>query len=990
VFLTVKFVVLILLFLVSPVLFAAGQRDDPVHRAHDLVAEGQINEAILLLEEAIRYDPDRFLEAERLLRRIRSIRDAYTLLFEQLIENLTYNPDQLARTLAIIDAMEALDQFPNPRVAAQIRDARIIAQLAFDRYRIEEMMNAALVLVEDGRYIDALEQYTSLRRLQEQTFQERGYSEDFLERTEQAIAGVLPIVERAAEALPRLFAASDTLQQKLQENPRHVLTDDELLPLLSHSEVVAELVLDHWAIARAVAELQGIRILQFSDVPIEWYLTFHEIANHGREGYRNREGIQFALERAYWSGLEQVIALIEDQGLEEWDSAFAAIDRRDYPRAGTLFLRLAERSVPLRRIAEELHVLDQRVGLPPGEPLSLAALVMQESAAILGATMDIIDSNRLLTDTRIPALQLVQQQLEEDSRVVAALIEQERLWRERVSVRDTRVSTSSAQLVGDVEQFWHEALTERIAQIQRTAITRSRLQADPLIPEIPLLAQRISGIEQLLYGVEEELESHSDDQQDRAFRVVRFPDTALAESEEIAASIARALDLLQAVQTEITELPTYVQEFGGIEEERQRLGVMEIQFRNLVARIEIAQERGQFLISEAATLREEGLAAIAAARRAILIDDYDQGRAQWDTAREVFFQSLEFREDSEFREEADTLIRQVGRELQDLENRTVVRQVRELLTQAEREYTEDQYFTARDLLLQAQQLWERTNLTRNSEIERWLVLATAAISLSEGRDLSPSDPLFTVLSSYLSLAREDFQAGRALHRAGIFQSAEPLFERALQNIRNVRDVRPLNWDARIMELEIARERDADNFDTVFATRYQEALDRLPREGPLVVYGELEVLAEIQPDFPGIQEQLRRLEIQLNLRPDPVDQQRAARARELYQQAQELARGNSRDQAQVAVSLLEEALTINPQDGDARFMMDQLRIRLGGEATVALASVEEQQFRRAATLFSQGQVLQALGIVERLLTQEENRNYPPLVDLRRRIGLRLGI
>ena len=319
----------------------------------------------------------------------------------------------------------------------------------------------------------------------------------------------------------------------------------------------------------------------------------------------------------------------------------------------------------------------------------------------------------------------------------------------------------------------------------------------------------------------------------------------------------------------------------------------------------------------------------------------------------------------------------------------VVRRVRELITQAEELYNQDSYVAARDTLLAAQETWSQTNVDPNTEVERLLRLVTAALSLEEGRELSVTDPLYPILGNYLSIAREDYNRARQLFDAGQTDRANVLFDRAVENLRNVRDVRPLNWDARILELRIAQIRNASDFDQVFAARYEQAVNRLDQAGPLQVYSELEVLAEINPDYPGLQDQLRRLEIALNLRENPVDQARINQAAQLYSRAQQLANG-TRDQAQVAVSLLEQAVDLNPRNSDAKFLLDQLRIRLGGQATVALNSADEQQYRRAETLFSQGRVLQALQITERLLAQGNNQNYPPLVDLRRRIALRLGI
>ena len=97
----------VLLASVTSFLSAGGQREDPIRRARELVAENRIDEAILVLESVVREDPERIREAEALMSTIREIRGEYNVLFEQLIDNLVNNPDDIERTLAIIDQMEA-------------------------------------------------------------------------------------------------------------------------------------------------------------------------------------------------------------------------------------------------------------------------------------------------------------------------------------------------------------------------------------------------------------------------------------------------------------------------------------------------------------------------------------------------------------------------------------------------------------------------------------------------------------------------------------------------------------------------------------------------------------------------------------------------------------------------------------------------------------------------------------------------------------------
>ena len=63
-------------------LLAAGQAEEnPIDVAESLVEEGRINEAILLLEETVRNDPDRIEQAEALMDRILNIRSNYGDLF---------------------------------------------------------------------------------------------------------------------------------------------------------------------------------------------------------------------------------------------------------------------------------------------------------------------------------------------------------------------------------------------------------------------------------------------------------------------------------------------------------------------------------------------------------------------------------------------------------------------------------------------------------------------------------------------------------------------------------------------------------------------------------------------------------------------------------------------------------------------------------------------------------------------------------------------
>ncbi len=984
----------------------SGRREDPIRRARELVSASRVNEAILLLEQTVREDPDRIVEAEALLRTIREIRGEYNVLFEQLIDNLVNNPDNIDRTLEIIDMMEALDEFPNERVISQVQDARVIAQLAFDRNVVDVTMDQARELLAAERFVEAIQLYYSLRDLQRDRFEIRGFGDIFVNRVNQTVDRLAGVVDDALVRAPEYVAAGDDVLE-IASFDLTILEPEDLDFFLERASGMVDVVQRAGEVTRELVILKSQVALQFPNVPVDWYLNFQEIVTRGRSEFRDREGIDYAIRRIYGDSLESLAELTRTRTEESFQQALQLASQGSHDAAAGLY-DAASRAAAIWELAESslVGVMDPFptpgdfaavVDAADAEPF-LRARGIRIAAESLGELSTTRASVSFIAAEPTQPAAFLGEQKDLVADLVALLRGGETRWQgESAAIRETyreELSVLPQDVLQTTDRRWQEAITAAVRQEWALAVARSGSRTIEVPSGLDEINRRLGEVEPLLAGVEEVIidddEVLSDEEEIQVgIRIVRYPDDASQRLQLISNDLQQELERILLTRAELLDDQSYVIDSPVVTQESSRLLALEARAQQLQDRVTADADQARALIAEAEQRRNQGFQRVADARGAISAIQLNAARNNWNAAREAFFDSLELREDSEFREEADRLIQQLGLELLELENVIVVQRVRELLTAAETQYNQDQYIAARDTLLEAQQTWEQTNVETNSEIDRWLVLTTAAISLEEGRDLTPADPLYPILGNYLSLAREDFNQAVSLHNDGVVERADVLFERSLRNLRNVRDVRPLNWEARILELEIAQIRNPDDFDNVFATRYQQAIARLPEVGPLEVYSELEVLAEINPDFPGIQAQIRQLEIALNLRPDPVDQGRITQARQLFQRAQQLS-GGTRDQAIVAVSLLEEAVNLNPGDSNVRFLLDQLRIRLGGQATVALTAVDEQQYRRAETLFSQGQVLQALGIVERLLASSGNQGYPPLVELRRRIGLRLGI
>lgn len=993
-FRTYLFTCIVFLSVTLP-LAAAGQQEDPIRQARELISENRINEAILLLEQTVRDDPERIQESEALMRTIREIRGEYNVLFEQLIDNLVNNPDDIERTLEIIDRMESLDEFPNERVVEQVQDARIVAQLAFDRNFVEQRMDEARLLLDRGDYTGAVAVYFELRDLQRDSFDERGYGDIFVNSVNQAVAGLRTIADEFAAALPPYQAAGNAVLASAAGDVL-ALDGEDLTPLFDEAQRITDVLTRADEIARGIAVIKSQVPLQFPDDPIDWYLNFQDFIARGRNEHRGDEGIVSAVERAYRGTIGQLtdagrvrtadLFRVADEAVEarRFDAASesyqtAVVAAALWEQSEAALAGIFEQAPTLEAIQERLRPDEAHVIIRARTVAAVARSLAAYSTIMAGAEQPVDRTAELL---------VLRGQKDAARSTVASLRsggeEYEGALAPIVALPDAYRNETIDDLADWGRLQWADGLDRTTTRERELAIAISATQTRGFDDLASVQETQLVDLMPLTVGVEEEVPGEDD-----TVRTVRYPDRALEGYLAVSATLERLSDEQAGARDELAGDAEYVVDSGEVRSEITRLDALGTRIAELQARTAAGVEEAQSLIDRAVALEEEATQRVADARTAIAAFQVNAARNNYDAAQEAFLTALTLREDPALRTAADTAIREVGLELQELENVVVVRRVRELLTQAENLYNQDEYIGARDTLIAAQQSWEQTNVESNTEIDRLLRLVTAALSLEEGRELAITDPLYPILSNYLSIAREDFnEAVRLLDREEN-RRANAYFERAIENLRNVRDVRPLNWDARILELRIAQLQNTDDFDVVFTARYEAAVARLDQAGPLEVYSELEVLAEINPDFPGIQERIRQLEIALNLRPNPIDQARIGQAAQLFQRANGLSAGG-RDQVAVAVSLLEEAVDLNPNNNDAKFLLDQLRIQLGGQATVALSTTDEQQYRRAETLFSQGGVLQALAIVERLLETADNQSYPPLVELRRRIALRLGI
>ncbi len=263
--------------------------------------------------------------------------------------------------------------------------------------------------------------------------------------------------------------------------------------------------------------------------------------------------------------------------------------------------------------------------------------------------------------------------------------------------------------------------------------------------------------------------------------------------------------------------------------------------------------------------------------------------------------------------------------------------------------------------------------------------------MKTGREIKPTAPLYPEMSQILSNAHQYFDQGAVLIKGGNREEALVILAEAKKKLQELQLVYPLNQEAALLTLRIDELIDPAQFNETFARRVQNAKQavKVPatqQQG----YSDLLDLAEIKPNYPGLKKTIYDVEIDLGIRQKPVDQAALRRSVSLTQEAQRLysgARGNEEILRQ-ALSRLDQAIALNPNNESAITLKDRIQIAVGGKAAVVLSSADEASYNQAIQELRNNNALGAYTIVERLMQNPANRRSSKILDLQKQVQARM--
>ena len=1001
-----------LLLIAAVSLYGGGARENSAMSQADALIEGkEYDQAIALLSDFLKENPDHHGRAQARLQRIVQIRERYNEVANQLLDTLENEPENGEKILELSNILMTIESTSNPGVARFLDQVIYLAEINVYRRRFEQILAEGREYLELHDYAAALRTYVSGLELYQEEYFAAGYGEE----AEYAVIRGLEIIDTSVSAFINNVDSFSGLVQDLSRVLQDDSADkDELFPLFDRLFPMMDefIALKNDLLDTQFSFQRQLTVLQDLDPSLgdRSFLFFAAWLISGPTG--QTEGMIGAIERFWRSRLDKAEHYLAALSGSSHDLAYNALVNNDFAGAFTALEeagRLTALSLKVIRSYSGFLGTGDGAGVSIyGETVNrekaadfLGFRAMEDALAFLETAGNLASRGSEMEASVNPAFNQWMQGLIDTPAAIA---------------REQDIRLSYRELINEID-----ALESRIGSgLSAIGYDLNNLADMPEGKDNPLeYLDNVMGYTLDLGNGYKSLERNSVIRQytianaDMEKRVIarqeEFTDGSrlyqgipqAAQGDEV--YIARYPSEGLAVFTRMNqELPADLENAGSViaryaAEGSEVLAIPEMSAlydsaRELLARLLSFQSQGEAIIASAriqvdraASLRYEGDRLFQAAQTSLNRNDFDAARSNLTRAMEQYQASLSVQDSLILRTTWDTQWVSLGQNIVRRENEVVVQDVRNLVNTARNGYYAGYMVQAEEALIQAQNRWRVTNVTDQPEVEYWLNLVRGALSLQSGRTIPTTAPLYAEMSQLLSDAKRNYDEGVRLLNSGRRGEGLARFSNALDKAREVRLMFPLNYDARLLELMIEQQTDPPAFNASFRQRLNEAIaGTRPNIRSLQSFADLQDLAAINPRYPEIQAIVTQAEIDMGYRPPPPNPRDLSRSDELARTAQVTV--NARDEVRysIAQAQIEEAIRLNPNNTQAQALQDQISRLMSGTGTIVLPSRVQNQYDIAVQYFNQGNYLRANAIVEQLLLEPDNQRSTLILELKRRI------
>lgn len=979
----------IFFFLLLPVaLSAGGNPEKGLPKVDRLIKDKNYNEAILELATYMQENPDDFDGAQRRIRRIIDLRDMYNSKAIELLLVLASEPTNDQKKLEMITYMESLEKNPNQATRNFIMGTKEAAQFTYYRAKFDEIMLMGDAFIDKGQYVDAAQKFTEGYVFYKQEYDEEADSA-VLSQVNSSLGQIMSAIGIFIELQISLDVAVAACVQAVNEadfvkaEAAYFVFQAELERLARLRNTIAEA---GWFFSDSFTELQsGSELLtENSFLPFAYRFTL------GRKTSTRFEGVLGAID-AQWNKALDTLQTASDSTIRgQWTAGNASLSTSSGAAEGIAYLDSAKRFASLGgKIASSASLFTTRE--------DTFGKREYESIAQRYAGMDTLVSTFSLIAERYVSYDTLKKRIEGYSgeEPVADAIRKAPsttvlAYSSLVSeldalIEDVSIDTSPLTALGGLALYQQEleSFRDRFSRIlvadRLSLVLASANFQDRAVARILSEWQaRYAEGNTLLEGVSAPPPATT----------LYYPVESIVVFNGLRAGVTSDLKAVSAVLSDLRKVPEALLSNKTYALSVSNIAASAASLDSLYGTAGAAIARANSRILQANLARQESDLRYVQSQAALKKLDFQSARENLQRSRDKVNQSLALQESVPLRNESDSKLEKLGLEITRIENESVVREVRVLISSGKNFYYLGNFDQAEQILIQARTRWAVTNIEPNPEISNWLEIINTALSMKTGRTIPVSAPLYPQMSQILSSANQLYNEGSVLIAALKKAEALAVLTSAKEKLQQLQLVYPINQDAGQLTLRINQLIDPAVFTEFFKQKveYVRANYKTERQ---TAYGDLLDLYEINPQYPGIEKLLNEVEIFLGIQIPPPDPKALARSLELTRSAQKIYDANTRSMFQVALNQLDEAIKLNSENQTAIALKDRVQTSGGGGQSVAvLSGIDEAKYQQAVQELQKGNKITASALVEQLLLNPKSKNSSKILDLKKRIDSQL--
>jgi len=986
------FLTALLLFSANPI-FGSSRWDRDLARADQLINNLQYDEAIQILTEVARSNPNHFDRVQQRFHKIYQIQDEFNRVANELIETIVFDPENSEKILALSSHLYTLEHGESPIMLNFVTKTRELAQFNVNRSQLRDLMDKGRALLDNGDSYAAMIVYSEGLGFMRNEFFDSGLSTGIYNDIRRETANINSMIASFRQTGEPLITYSSELIAALNANDLIKASEitEMLIPAMnSFIELKKTLYASVNVFDRVLAGIKETN----PDMGDRNHLVFVSMLIHGREDESIQEGMLGAFDILWDNSVKNITNAVTKIIEGSKNNSIRAFDSENYSAIASY-----QKDMKSYSDINMLYLDKNRELFAGGNPQTVTLYEKNVLSADIGLFIELSalnEANNMLAQAAQTGLRreinnsIIRRQ--EGNVTIAEAYRNEQQIRENIYALQREIETIASngrRLNAEMNEYYSVAhITQALnsiekmngiflAEMRRSAVRYYTIAYNDL--EIILAARRdqLRRSRNYLDGITQAYE-------DGTIAVYRYPSEAFAELSSMNAAAAADIQNANVVVTQYGSEPAEIASAAEVSNIFTRYQAALNELTAIRAQGLPLADTARSRAAQAETYMQEGERIFREAQLAYQRRDYETAWDRLERASVRLNDSLDIQASAALRDMRDTQLVGLGISIAEAQNAMIIAEVRALVDSARNSYFNGNFQLAEDSLLRARNRWRVTNPSgENDEVVYWLGIVRTALSASTGRVISPTAPLYSEMSQLLSQAQRNYEDGVRYVNAGQRTLGLTKFDEARLLTMEVKLIYPVNQEAGLLDLRIEQFIDPVAFNTSFAQRLQAAVAGT-RNRSLEAFADLQNLAEINPRYPNIRAIITQAEIDMGFRPPPPNPANLARSRELTASASRIVDLSLTAQYEVALRQLNEAITLNPDNAEAGRVRDRLLSRMSVPGTIVLTSEDEENYQRALRELNAGNNLVAFALVERLMLNPRNRNVQKVIELHQRI------